>query len=153
MQRRSFCKLLASTTVSAGLPLRPGFGHAQGRGASGFGRYRQSYAEFCATPESQRVFYAVQGRAVVQQRLDNVGWRPTEMGQPPALPLPGGSHDGVPLKAPIPGLAGEGPYEPTWDSLQQYEYPEWYSDAKFGIWNHWSPQCVPEGTNVAADAH
>src|SRR5581483_6930241 len=22
--------------------------------------------------------------------------------------------------------------------------PEWYRDAKFGIWNHWSPQCVPE---------
>jgi alpha-L-fucosidase len=144
MRRRSFCKLLAGTTVSAGLPMRPGFGHAQGRSAPGFGRYRQSYAEFCATPENRRVFYAVQGQAIVEQRLDNVGWRPTEMGQPPALPLLGGSHDGVPLEAPIPGLAGEGPYEPTWDSLQQYECPEWYSDAKFGIWNHWSPQCVPE---------
>ncbi|HTZ90132.1 MAG TPA: alpha-L-fucosidase, partial [Alloacidobacterium sp.] len=26
----------------------------------------------------------------------------------------------------------------------QYETPEWYQDAKFGIWAHWSPQCVPE---------
>jgi len=26
----------------------------------------------------------------------------------------------------------------------QYEAPEWYQDAKFGIWAHWSPQCVPE---------
>ncbi len=41
-------------------------------------------------------------------------------------------------------LAGEGPYKPTWDSLMQYETPEWYQDAKFAIWAHWSPQCVPE---------
>ncbi len=46
--------------------------------------------------------------------------------------------------SPIPNLAGEGPFQPTWDSLLQYECPEWYRDAKFGIWNHWSPQCVPE---------
>jgi alpha-L-fucosidase len=46
--------------------------------------------------------------------------------------------------SPIPDLAGEGPYEPTWESLRQYECPEWYSDAKFCIWNAWSPQCVPE---------
>jgi alpha-L-fucosidase len=26
----------------------------------------------------------------------------------------------------------------------QYEAPEWYRDAKFGIWCHWTPQCVPE---------
>ena len=28
--------------------------------------------------------------------------------------------------------------------MLQYEVPEWYRDAKFGIWAHWSPQCVPE---------
>ena len=48
------------------------------------------------------------------------------------------------MDSPIPNLAGEGPYKPTWDSLLQYEAPEWYRDAKFGIWAHWSPQCVPE---------
>ena len=37
-----------------------------------------------------------------------------------------------------------GPFQPTWESLQQYECPEWFRDAKFGIWAHWSPQCVPE---------
>ena len=36
------------------------------------------------------------------------------------------------------------PFQPTWDSLLEYEAPEWYQDAKFGIWAHWSPQCVPE---------
>lgn len=39
----------------------------------------------------------------------------------------------------------KGPYEPTWESLSQYgEAPEWFQDAKFGIWAHWGPQCQPE---------
>ena len=37
-----------------------------------------------------------------------------------------------------------GPFQPTWDSLAQYQCPEWFRDAKFGIWAHWDPQCVPE---------
>lgn len=39
----------------------------------------------------------------------------------------------------------EGEYQPTWESLCQRETPEWFRDAKFGIWAHWGPQCV-EGT-------
>ena len=35
-----------------------------------------------------------------------------------------------------------GKYEPTWESLQQHQTPEWFRDAKFGIWAHWGPQCV-----------
>ncbi len=38
----------------------------------------------------------------------------------------------------------EGKFEPTWDSLRQYEAPDWFRDAKFGIWAHWGPQCEPE---------
>ncbi len=41
-----------------------------------------------------------------------------------------------------PMQAGE--YEPTWESLAKYECPEWFRDAKFGIWAHWGPQCEPE---------
>ncbi len=38
-----------------------------------------------------------------------------------------------------------GPVQPTWESLtQNYHAPEWFRDAKFGIWAHWSAQCVPE---------
>ena len=37
-----------------------------------------------------------------------------------------------------------GVYEPTWESLAQYDVPEWFRDAKFGIWAHWGPQCEPE---------
>ena len=36
-----------------------------------------------------------------------------------------------------------GKYEPTWESLAQYEIPQWYKDAKFGIFIHWGPYCVP----------
>jgi alpha-L-fucosidase len=37
-----------------------------------------------------------------------------------------------------------GKFQPTWDSLKQYQVPQWYQDAKFGIWAHWGPQCEPE---------
>jgi alpha-L-fucosidase len=38
-----------------------------------------------------------------------------------------------------------GPFQPTWESLaQNYRCPDWFRDAKFGIWAHWSAQCVPE---------
>jgi alpha-L-fucosidase len=38
----------------------------------------------------------------------------------------------------------KGPFKPTWRSLEQYQTPEWFQDAKFGIWAHWTAQCVPE---------
>jgi alpha-L-fucosidase len=37
-----------------------------------------------------------------------------------------------------------GPFKPDWDSLAQYQVPDWFRDAKFGIWAHWGPQCQPE---------
>ncbi len=37
----------------------------------------------------------------------------------------------------------DGIFEPTWESLSKYEVPEWFRDAKFGIWAHWGPQCQP----------
>ncbi len=42
-----------------------------------------------------------------------------------------------------PPRIATGPFQPTWDSLNAYKTPEWFRDAKFGIWNHWSAQCVP----------
>lgn len=36
-----------------------------------------------------------------------------------------------------------GPFAPTQESLTQYVCPEWFRDAKFGIWAHWGPQSVP----------
>jgi alpha-L-fucosidase len=37
-----------------------------------------------------------------------------------------------------------GKFQPTWASLGQYQTPDWFRDAKFGIWAHWGPQCEPE---------
>jgi alpha-L-fucosidase len=37
-----------------------------------------------------------------------------------------------------------GKFQPTWDSLKQYHVPDWYRDAKFGMWAHWGPQCEAE---------
>jgi alpha-L-fucosidase len=37
----------------------------------------------------------------------------------------------------------EGKYAPTDESLKQYRYPEWFRDAKFGIWAVWGPMAVP----------
>jgi len=36
-----------------------------------------------------------------------------------------------------------GKFKPTDASLKQYQYPEWFRDAKFGIWAHWGPQAAP----------
>lgn len=145
LNRRNFCALAAGAGLGAAMPrsLWGGFAPAAVI-APGFGRLEQDYAQFCATPQDQRIFYALRGGAIVAEKLEEAGWRPTGWGNPPELPVPGGSWDGVPMEAPISGLAGSGPFEPTWESLLNYECPDWYRDAKFGIWNHWSPQCVPE---------
>lgn len=34
-------------------------------------------------------------------------------------------------------------FEPSFKSLTTYECPEWFRNAKFGIWSHWGPQSVP----------
>ena len=37
-----------------------------------------------------------------------------------------------------------GPFKPDWESLKQYKTPQWFADAKFGMWAHWGAQCQPE---------
>ena len=36
-----------------------------------------------------------------------------------------------------------GPFTGSMDSLTNYSCPDWFRDAKFGIWAHWGPQSVP----------
>ena len=31
-------------------------------------------------------------------------------------------------------------FKPSIESLKQYAVPEWFEDAKLGIWAHWGPQ-------------
>ena len=43
-----------------------------------------------------------------------------------------------------PRKIASGPFRPEWESLKQYRAPEWFREAKFGVWAHWSAQCFPE---------
>lgn len=40
-------------------------------------------------------------------------------------------------------LSGQERFQPTWESLVKYETPEWFRDAKFGIFIHWGVYSVP----------
>jgi len=40
-------------------------------------------------------------------------------------------------------MDNQGPFRPDWESLQKYNVPEWYKDAKFGIFIHWGVYSVP----------
>src|SRR5450759_732948 len=40
-----------------------------------------------------------------------------------------------------------GPFAATWDSLSAYQAPDWYQDAKFGIFIHWGLYSVPAFAN------
>src|SRR5256885_15135207 len=55
---------------------------------------------------------------------------------------------GVVALAPSPlnaATAPAGQFAPTWESLAaHYRCPDWFRDAKFGIWAHWGAQCQPE---------
>ncbi|MBR2962727.1 MAG: alpha-L-fucosidase, partial [Lentisphaeria bacterium] len=36
-------------------------------------------------------------------------------------------------------------FAPTLESMEaNFHAPQWYKDAKFGIFTHWGPQCQPE---------
>jgi alpha-L-fucosidase len=45
--------------------------------------------------------------------------------------------------AAIDEVAARGPFQPDWDSLADFQTPEWYRDAKFGIFIHWGAYSVP----------
>ena len=50
----------------------------------------------------------------------------------------------------VSSASGTDRYEPTWESLDQRENPQWFADAKFGIFIHWGlysvPAYAPRGT-------
>jgi alpha-L-fucosidase len=47
-----------------------------------------------------------------------------------------------------------GPFAPTMQSFATYTCPEWFRDAKFGIWSHWGPDSIPGiGNNYANEMY
>src|SRR5471030_2254819 len=61
------------------------------------------------------------------------------MAAAPALILPRKSA----AQDAIPEIA-KGPFSGTAESLKDYRIPEWFRDAKFGMWAHWGPQSAVE---------
>ncbi|MFI5378736.1 MAG: alpha-L-fucosidase [Tepidisphaerales bacterium] len=66
-----------------------------------------------------------------------------------ACMLPCGAAWGAempPAARPVPAKIemADGPFKPTWESLRQYKCPEWFRDAKLGIWGILGPQSLPE---------
>jgi len=73
------------------------------------------------------------------------GATPTSAAPPASAPPVNYPPAPTPIAAP-PGFGvAAGPFQPTWESLAAgYQTPDWFRDAKFGIWAHWGPQCQPE---------
>lgn len=44
-------------------------------------------------------------------------------------------------------VATAGPFRPDWAALTAYQVPQWYQDAKFGIFIHWGVYSVPAFAN------
>ena len=43
----------------------------------------------------------------------------------------------------VSNAGGQTSFEPDWQSLKKYQCPQWFRDAKFGIFMHWGVNTVP----------
>ncbi|MBY9064917.1 alpha-L-fucosidase [Sphingomonas yunnanensis] len=77
-------------------------------------------------------------RQMIGGSLSAAAVAPTAAHALPTMPIAPGA--GRALKVPAPAR-----FTPDWASLTSgYSVPDWFRDAKFGMWAHWSAQCVPE---------
>jgi alpha-L-fucosidase len=68
---------------------------------------------------------------------------------PPATPAIVAAADAA-VKVPM----APGPFRATWDSIQaNYKYPQWFADAKFGLFMHWGLYSVPAHGNEWYEKH
>ena len=51
------------------------------------------------------------------------------------------------LLAKVDGSVAKGPFAADWASLAEYQVPDWFTRAKFGIFIHWLPASVPAHGN------
>jgi alpha-L-fucosidase len=66
-----------------------------------------------------------------------------------ALKLLGSAAPAFALRSTLAGqskdpVIAKGKFLANRDSLSAYQIPEWFRDAKFGIWAHWGPQSAIE---------
>ena len=56
--------------------------------------------------------------------------------------------------AQIPTKLPPGPFQPTWDSLKEnYQAPQWFAEAKFGLFMHWGLYSIPAHHNEWYEKH
>ncbi len=51
----------------------------------------------------------------------------------------------------IDAVVAKGPFQANWASLEKFQIPAWYADAKFGIFIHWGVYSVPAFGSVMGD--
>ena len=61
--------------------------------------------------------------------------------------LPGDEPGAVQRQLAKVAAGTTGPFKPDWDSLMAYRVPEWFQDAKFGVFIHWGVYSVPAFAN------
>jgi len=59
------------------------------------------------------------------------------------VPAPVEVPDTQAALAAVRAVIDAGPFTDTWESLAAYEVPDWFRDAKFGIFMHWGAYSVP----------
>lgn len=62
---------------------------------------------------------------------------------PSTLPAAIDVSDNTAALAAVRAVIDAGPFTDEWESLQNYAVPQWYRDAKFGIFLHWGVYSVP----------
>jgi alpha-L-fucosidase len=56
--------------------------------------------------------------------------------------------------AAVPAKIPAGPFQPTWESLKEnYKVPQWFNEARFGIFMHWGLYAVPAHHNEWYEKH
>lgn len=82
---------------------------------------------------------------VTQKEVDYLlrvgGEQAPGIGQPFVPQLP--ADEVATRLAEVDRVANAGPFKPTWESLKGFETPDWYADAKFGLFIHWGAYSVP----------
>lgn len=87
--------------------------------------------------------------AISAMQLHGQSNQPTVSARPEALAdewvMASSKYDGERnrLLADVERGGHDGAFRPDWNSLSGFEVPEWYKDAKFGIFIHWGVYSVP----------
>ena len=53
----------------------------------------------------------------------------------------------------LPSREAAAAFQPTWESIRTHKVPQWYDDAKFGIFVHWGLYSVPAWATPSGELH